>query len=248
MEAVVFQSRTLRFPNLVSFGRRPIFALKEIAAVNSSKGIQVSVTSNGGGNAGQRPPRRSSGPGRTRKNEPNRNEAAEDLKNPKSNNQEEIIALFRKIQTSIAKDSATTKDEDSHEDEIGAESILESLRESRKQVKGRTSKKAGVKVLRRKGISEEPEMYHTSPAAEFKLVRPPSKFVKRSPIPSPPGRNGSRSQLREEPSQAIAESREMKFPSVENMKLTELKAVAKSRGIKGYSKLKKNELLELLRS
>jgi hypothetical protein len=32
------------------------------------------------------------------------------------------------------------------------------------------------------------------------------------------------------------------------MKLTELKELAKSRGIKGYSKLKKGELLELLRS
>jgi len=34
---------------------------------------------------------------------------------------------------------------------------------------------------------------------------------------------------------------------LENMNLTELKEVAKERGIKGYSKLKKDELLELLK-
>lgn len=101
-------------------------------------------------------------------------------------------------------------------------------------------------MLRRKGTSEEKETNHTSPVADFKLVRPPSKFVKRSPIPSPSGGNGSH--LKVEASQAIAETMELKFPSIEDMKLTELKALAKSRGFKGYSKLKKNELLELLRS
>lgn len=35
---------------------------------------------------------------------------------------------------------------------------------------------------------------------------------------------------------------------IETMKLAELKEVAKNKGLKGYSKLKKSEILELLRS
>lgn len=254
MEAIVFQPRILnRFPNLVSLGRRPTFASKDIADVYPIKSIKLSVTNNRpDGNGGNRPPRRNSAPGKTRKNEvssrkteAHKNE--EDLKESKYNNQEEIIALFRKIQTSIAKESASSNDEESCKDEHGAESILETLRESRKQVKGKTSKKVGAKALRSKGTSEGKEMHDTSPpVADFKLVRPPSKFVKRSPIPSP--QRGRGSHLRVDASQAIAESRELKVPSIENMKLTELKALAKSRGIKGYSKLKKNELIELLGS
>ncbi|XP_023542167.1 uncharacterized protein LOC111802132, partial [Cucurbita pepo subsp. pepo] len=201
--------------------------LAEIADGYRSKNIQLAVSSNGNdGKTGHQPVRRSSAPGRTRKNVPSLRKTDthknEDMKKPKSNNQEEIIALFRKIQTSIAEEAASSIDEDSNKDEDGTESILEALTESRKQVKGKTLKNAGgVKGLRRKGTSEA--------AAEFKLVRPPSNFVKRSPIPSPAGGNGS-------------------HLTVENMKLRELKAVAKSRGIKGYSKLKKNELLELLTS
>ncbi|KGN65614.1 hypothetical protein Csa_019894 [Cucumis sativus] len=244
MEAVVFLPRILiRFPNLISLRRRPTFASKDVADVYPSKNIQPSVSkSRPDGNAGNRPPRRNSLPGKARKSESSSRKTEtpkdeESVKKSETNDQEEVIALFRKIQTSIAKESASSIDEESRKDENA--SILETLRESRKQLKGKTSKKAGAKVLRSKGKSEEKEMHDPSPppAADFKLVRPPSKFVKRSPIP-----------LKVDASQAIAESRELKFPSTENMKLTELKALAKSRGIKGYSKLKKNELMEILRS
>lgn len=118
--------------------------MADIADGYPSKSIQLSVSSNRpDGNAGHRPPprRSSAAPGRTRKNEHSSRKTEghkneEDLKNPKSNNQEEIIALFRKIQTSIAKESASTDDEHSHKDELGTESLLETLRESKKQVKG----------------------------------------------------------------------------------------------------------------
>lgn len=116
--------------------------MADIADVYPIKSIKLSVTNNRpDGNGGNRPPRRNSAPGKTRKNEvssrkteAHKNE--EDLKESKYNNQEEIIALFRKIQTSIAKESASSNDEESCKDEHGAESILETLRESRKQVKG----------------------------------------------------------------------------------------------------------------
>ncbi|KAA0057053.1 SAP-like protein BP-73 [Cucumis melo var. makuwa] len=234
----LFEKKThVRFESLLN--------LADIADVYPSKNIQLSVSNNRpDGNARNRPPRRNSLPGKTRKSESSsrKKEAPkneENIKKSKPNDQEEIIALFRKIQASIAKESASSIDEESHKDEHGATSILETLREPRKQLKGKTSKKAGAKVFRSKGTSEEKEMHDPSPppAADFKLVRPPSKFVKRSPIPP-----------KVDASQAIAESRELKFPSIENMKLAELKALAKSRGIKGYSKLKKNELMEILRS
>lgn len=88
-------------------------------------------------------------------------------------------------------------------------------------------------------------------------TRPPSRFTKRSPI-------GSLSSPREElpsenertpatPTLSIprdetddeddSNGQAMNFAE---MKLPRLKEVAKSKGIKGYSKLKKSELLDLL--
>lgn len=115
----------------------------------------------------------------------------------------------------------------------------------------------------KRGVPQKEEVVENSPpVAGLKPTRPPSKFVKRSPIPSrPPSKFVKRSpipspstprgrmlELNNEASQARAGGNELKFQRIEEMKLTELKELAKSRGIKGYSKLKKSELLELLRS
>lgn len=54
-----------------------------------------------------------------------------------------------------------------------------------------------------------------------------------------------KSELLEE-SEPLEETREHELKKLEDMKLTELKEIAKSKGIKGYSKLKKGELVELL--
>ncbi|GER24647.1 Rho termination factor [Striga asiatica] len=62
---------------------------------------------------------------------------------------------------------------------------------------------------------------------ELKSIRPPLQFTQRSPIPTD---NEDCNEVE-------------KF---EKMKLAELKEVAKSNGIKGYSKLKKIDLVELL--
>ena len=84
--------------------------------------------------------------------------------------------------------------------------------------------------------------------AYLKPTRLPSKFVKRLPIPSPSSPRERILKLNDEASQARAGRKELKLPKIEEMKLTELKDLAKSRGLKGYSKLKKSELIELLRS
>lgn len=116
--------------------------MADVADVYPSKNIQPSVSKNRpDGNPGNRPPRRNSLPGKARKSESSSRKTEtpkdeESVKKSETNDQEEVIALFRKIQTSIAKESASSIDEESRKDENGATSILETLRESRKQLKG----------------------------------------------------------------------------------------------------------------
>lgn len=90
------------------------------------------------------------------------------------------------------------------------------------------------------GVLEKQEV------ADWNSTRPPSNFVKRSPIPFPTTPRGKAINLKKETSAKASSS--IGSPKVEEMKVTELKELAKSRGIKGYSKMKKGELVELLRS
>ena len=88
-----------------------------------------------------------------------------------------------------------------------------------------------------------------SQVTDSKLYRPPSKFAKRSPIPSPTTPRGISVELKNERSlTAAGEEEESDRARLEAMKLAELKELAKSRGIKGYSKLKKSELFNLLKA
>lgn len=114
----------------------------------------------------------------------------------------------------------------------------------------KTSNKEDDRVLtRRRGVPKKEQAVQNSPqVAELKSTRPPSKFVKRSPIPSSSTPRGNVLELNDEALAARAGSKELNLPRIEEMKLTELKELAKSRGMKGYSKLKKSELVELLRS
>ncbi|KAH9623281.1 hypothetical protein KSS87_021065 [Heliosperma pusillum] len=87
-----------------------------------------------------------------------------------------------------------------------------------------------------------PDLQHSP---NHKLTRLPSNFVKKSPIPSPTTLRGNEHNMADEvglSSEAHSDAKKL-----EEMKLGELKGIAKERGIKGYSKLKKSELLELLR-
>ncbi|KAL5732137.1 hypothetical protein ACHQM5_004790 [Ranunculus cassubicifolius] len=156
--------------------------------------------------------------------------------NDESSNQEEIIALFRRIQTSIAKDGGSTaikkRRSDPQKDRKAAENVLDVLRQSRNKIK---DDKAVSKRQDIPKIKEEMEDVSATPVVNFR--RPPSNFVKKSPIPP-------QSALREEVVEVASEEIEAGF---EKMKVSELKELAKSRGIKGYSKLKKGELINLLR-
>lgn len=114
----------------------------------------------------------------------------------------------------------------------------------------KTSNKEGDRVLtRRRDVHKKDQAVQNSPqVADLKSTRPPSKFVKRSPIPSSSTPRGKTLELNDEALVARDGSKELNLPRIEEMKLTELKEVAKSRGMKGYSKLKKSELVELLSS
>lgn len=98
---------------------------------------------------------------------------------------------------------------------------------------------------------------------DLKSTRPPSSFTRRSPIPTLSMANegiqtAENETLLATPTQSIPRDEiELKSEGLpatddeqslklEEMKLVELKEFAKSKGIKGYSKLKKSELIELL--
>lgn len=82
---------------------------------------------------------------------------------------------------------------------------------------------------------------------QVKVARPPSSFAKRSPI-KPSGPRGKLPITQSNKALEEVTQQEEKAPLIETMKLAELKEVAKNRGIKGYSKLKKGELLKLIRT
>ncbi|XP_006286252.2 uncharacterized protein LOC17877816 isoform X3 [Capsella rubella] len=106
--------------------------------------------------------------------------------NPSKSNQEEIISLLKRIQSSISKGESRGIEEKNSDESSGSKpltkAILDVLEKSRKKTEGDTN------------VKQEPPKRHSA--------------------------SGPR----------------------------ELKEVAKNRGIKGYSKLRKSELLELIRS
>ncbi|CAL9080704.1 unnamed protein product [Musa textilis] len=145
-----------------------------------------------------------------------------------SASQDEIIALFRRIQTSISKGRPATP--------------------RRRNLKSQKEKKTGEPI---------PKDFEQEQVRE--VARPVSKFVKKSPIPSPSLvqadkeaaeeqlQSVTRNKVADERQQALTTDRESNVQNIDELKLPELKELAKRRGIKGYSKLKKGELLELLK-
>lgn len=203
---------------------RLTFSVKEIA-VGSTLQFPISNI-RADGNRRVRSAQRNPDSGRSINGDDN-NKTSED----KTYNKEEILALFRRIQSSISGESKGRTNNTS------AESVLEVLRQSRKQVKGAfhdlgkiTNRETStVSGERKKDVKKEEVVDFKS--TDAKISRPPSNFVKRSPIPF-----------------VERVEDEVKSEGLETMKLGALKELAKSRGIKGYSKLKKSELIKLLRT
>ncbi|KAF8391210.1 hypothetical protein HHK36_023512 [Tetracentron sinense] len=199
------------------------------------------------GNRRGHPPQRNT----TKEGHDNTIPQSSDSESSSSSNQEEIIALFRRIQSSISKggsESTKKRRSKNSKEKQPDESVLEVLRQSRKQLKDNASGKEDRKLPHRRGApKKERSIQDSSPKVDFKLTRPPSSFVKRSPIPPPSIPEVQVVEVIEERSPAAIGGKELKLERVEEMKLPELKELAKSRGIKGYSRLKKSELMDLLK-
>lgn len=84
-------------------------------------------------------------------------------------------------------------------------------------------------------------------SGKFKMSRPVTNFVKRSPIPPPSFTLESTQKMSEECQPVGAAGEKLELQKLDEMKLPELKELARKRRVKGYSKLKKGELVELLK-
>lgn len=215
--------------------------------------LTISCIGSDGDRAGQRPPRRGPTSGRKPKKEDNNKLPVG--KKANSSNQEEIIALFRRIQSSISKEKSVNekkKNADASEKKSSTESILNVLRRSGKQgsliLTGKAKNEERKRISTRKRAAPKKDQGEQGKlqVTDSKLTRPRSNFVKRSPIPFPTTPRVI--SLEPNNKKLTAAGEELDLPKVEEMKLAQLKALAKSRGIKGYSKLKKSELVSLLRS
>ncbi|PON41135.1 Rho termination factor, N-terminal [Parasponia andersonii] len=261
MGAIVAQAHSIRFSTLnSSFTNQPklgksIFCLKDVALPFKRKDLRFGISCIGSdGNRRGRPPRRNSISGsETNEEEINKSPVSRKQSSP---NQEEIIALFRRIQSSISNKESTnhnktTSNASATEDNpSSAESLLRVLSGSGKK-QGKAKNEDGSKILRRRrGVPKKEEgIQDDPPATNSRLTRPPSKFVKRSPILSPVTPRGKFLELDNETETSLkADGSELDLPRVDEMKLPELKELAKSRGIKGYSRMKKSELISLLGS
>ncbi|OVA15174.1 Rho termination factor [Macleaya cordata] len=196
-----------------------------------------------------RPPRGNTSSDNTVRQDTNENiSQSSSGESPNSSNQEEIIALFRRIQSSISKDgSIRTKksSSDNSNKKQSSASVSRVLRQRRKSIKAKVSNQDKVLPRRRGAPIEEERTGDNSSRIDIKLTRPPSNFVKRSPIPTPSTLEREVGDVIGEGFPAAVDGKELR--AIEKMKLPELKELAKSRGIKGYSKLKKGELVELLK-
>ncbi|OMO76146.1 hypothetical protein CCACVL1_15848 [Corchorus capsularis] len=173
---------------------------------------------------------------------------------PNTAAQEDIIALFKRIQSSISKGetgSAKSKSLSSSKNKSTAETVLDVLRESRTTARVTRSRKGGKALRWKANVPKATQRRNEKVDAEtmgFKLSRPPSYFVKRSPIPFPTAPRGMVLEQKNEVVATEDEDEGLKLAKIEKLKLPELKELAKAKGIKGYSRLKKSELIQLLRS
>ncbi|KAI3697811.1 hypothetical protein L6452_30908 [Arctium lappa] len=240
MESVITYPHSLSCLHPISAFTKPklgrlSFPVKETAdgsfLFTHHSSLQLSISNvRADGNRRGRPAQRNSESGRSINGDDNKTPQSSE---GTTHNKDEILALFRRIQSSISGETASK----GRTNNPSAESVLEVLRQSRKPVKGKTSNREGSIALgeQKKELKKEEKIDFAS--VEAKTSRPPSNFVKRSPIPST---------LVEEVQDEVKSA--TNGEELETMKLVALKELARSRGIKGYSKLKKGELIELLKT
>ncbi|OAY74115.1 hypothetical protein ACMD2_18355, partial [Ananas comosus] len=182
----------------------------------------------------------------------------DDLKDPplsnseasKTSDQDEIISLFRRIRSSIAKGESVAARRRSPTN-VKEKPAVKSIQRhpSRKQVRAPREEVEREAALSKFSSSEDEQGKRDSPPPvnTAKLSRPASNFVKRSPIPPPPATRKTNKNAADEHSPTEIRKEASEILKLEELKLVELKELAKEKGVKGYSRLKKGELIELLK-
>ncbi|XP_052113720.1 uncharacterized protein LOC107473780 [Arachis duranensis] len=170
-----------------------------------------------------------------------------------SSHHEEIMDLLKRIQISISKGKSQYKDK-YYLGYNGRYILLFFISNSHLILftAGNISNKSKQKDLSEKiSASRNEEGAEGNPhVLGFKLTRLASNFAKKSPIPSlSTPRSNTIGQTNYGSSNISLETKvQPEQETLEEMKLAQLKELAKSRGIKGYSKLKKSELIKVLGS
>lgn len=171
---------------------------------------------------GRRRPRRNTPTNRPEKAMKSEGLPTSDNETSTPSSHDEIIALFKRIQTSISKEGSVV-----------------SKRIGRNTSREKKSAKTG-------GLPESSSELEDRAPEDIKTLRPLSNFVKKSPIPSTQFKEKDKKEVEK---QVTEIDRDVKYEmqNLDEMKLNELKELAKVKGIKGYSKLKKLELVGLLK-
>ncbi|KAK1303037.1 SAP-like protein BP-73 [Acorus calamus] len=167
-----------------------------------------------------------------------------DGEDSKSSSQEEIIALFRRIQSSISKEgSVRTKNRRpiKTKERQSSESVLEVLRQypPKKQERGNVQP-----VLKDKGSTKEVDEVQVLSGGSQRGEKTEDN---KSPIPSPSTPKEEIVMISGGGLTAVVTEEASERPRLDALKLPELKELARSIGLKGYPKLKKGELVELLK-
>ncbi|XP_021724113.1 uncharacterized protein LOC110691478 [Chenopodium quinoa] len=220
----------------------PVASCKTLLFHNKNSSIRA-YTPNWGGNLSSR----KSFSGRAFEEDEFRTHITSDSK---SSRRERLIALLKRIQIEISEGESGSgdysKSTQTIDDDSSVEtSVLEFLQQSTRETKVESSKlKHSEELNLKKQTSEEKSIYVPKPPPT-KITRPPSNFVKKSPIPLTTALQSDEVELNNKESSSEADRESL---NVEGMKLSGLKELAKARGIRGYSKLKKSELVKLLKS
>ncbi|CAI0475856.1 unnamed protein product [Linum tenue] len=150
-----------------------------------------------------------------------------------SSREKEIIALFRRIRIAISSTESNGSAEDATSQKKSAtiNSVSGKAKNKEKVKQGETRRKQG---MLEKQVSQSTVQ---GGIAEFKTNRPPTNFMRRSPIPSTSAPRVMDNEL-DDGNSATQEGDKLENQKLEQMKLAQLKELAKSRGVKGYSKLK----------
>lgn len=237
MHAVLLPNSGLRPPPLILSPAMSTFPGKNFCLHLNPRKAEIqcpsSSISRSEGSRRERPQRR------VPSNKPREEEGYDDLKDVhKSTGNEEILALFRRIRSSISKGGEANAPRRRSRRHGAADPVSPDRNQSRERSK---------ETARPSSTLEDSRLPR----------RPLSKFVRKSPIPMAPPLKGQG--LPEKGDEVVKEqealerrenrhdSKALEMEKIDGMKLPELKEIARREGIKGFSKLKKGELLQLLK-